>query len=251
MMRRGAVLFVLLALTLDGCGLRGRGRREEPLETATVPPPQPPSELACIQHPMIDAWERRLRSRPYRNDTRQTLRRGAAYLPRLRRILQESGVPPSLALLPAVESSFHPEARGKNDDRGLWQLRGATARRFGLVVTSERDDRLHPDHSTRAAARYLRLLHRRYRDWPTALAAYNAGERRIDRARARRPAASFWELASSGQLPSRDYVPRFLAVVRLSEGVQGCRRPEPVPPRQVEAPRPRSVRRSILAALAF
>ncbi len=248
-MRRAVVWSVIGVLaTLNACALRNPGLRDEPLDVMAVPAPKASTSLACIQHPAIDAWERRLRSRAYRADMRETLRRGQAYLPRLRRILQESGVPPSLALLPAVESSFHPDARGKHDDRGLWQLQGPTARRFGLVVTDERDDRLHPDHSTRAAARYLRLLHQRFRDWPTALAAYNAGENRVTRVRARKPGANFWELAASGHLPatSRDYVPRFLAVVRMSEGVHTCPRPQPAPAKR---PAPPARRRSVMALL--
>jgi len=73
--------------------------------------------------------------------------------------------------------------------------------------------------ATRAAAQYLRLLHDRYGDWPLALAAYNAGERRVDRALARDPeASSFWRLAERGYLPrtSQEYVPRFFAVLRVA-----------------------------------
>ena len=123
-----------------------------------------------------------------------------------------------LALLPAIESSFYATARGRRGERGLWQLRRATARRFGLVVNAHRDDRLQPERATRAAARYLHILYERYGDWPLALAAYNAGERRVDRALARDPEASFWSLAERGWLPriSREYVPRFFAVVRVA-----------------------------------
>jgi membrane-bound lytic murein transglycosylase D len=90
-------------------------------------------------------------------------------------------------------------------------------------VTTRRDDRLHPERATLAAARYLHFLGTRYGDWPLAIAAYNAGERRVDRALARDPSATFWELADRGYLPrtSTDFVPRFLAVVRLSE-TTGC-----------------------------
>jgi Transglycosylase SLT domain len=251
-MRMGAGLRVAvgMAMALCGCSLQQHhSLSEESLALPVASAPAPvSSSLACIQHPTIDAWERRLHTRAWRADMRQTLERGEAYLPQLRRIMQENGVPPSLALLPAVESSFYVDARGRTHDRGLWQLQGPTARRFGLVVNKQRDDRLHPDHSTRAAARYLRLLHKRYRDWPTALAAYNAGERRIDRARARQPGANFWELASSGQLParSRDYVSRFLAVVRMSEGVQTCGHAV-APPVSERADRPS--RRPVLALL--
>jgi membrane-bound lytic murein transglycosylase D len=183
------------------------------------PPPERPNDLSALDHIRIDAWEDRLRTDPQlRQDTRESLARGQRYLPGLRRILAENGVPPSLALLPAIESGFYPTARGRRGERGLWQLRRSTARRFGLVVNAHRDDRLQPERATRAAARFLRALHQRYGDWALALAAYNAGERRVDRALARDPEATFWALAEQGWLPhvSRDYVPRFFALLRVA-----------------------------------
>src|SRR5439155_11183217 len=112
-------------------------------------------------------WEHRLRAQPsLRQATEESLARGAAYLPRLCAILAEHGLPPDLALLPVVESGFWPTARGRSGERGLWQLRRATARRFGLVVNARRDDRLNPDPATRAAVRYLIFLHAHYGEWP-------------------------------------------------------------------------------------
>jgi hypothetical protein len=192
-------------------------------------PPEPPRgsrELLCLDHPAIDAWEHRMRSRrALRRSAERTLSRGERYLDTLRAIMRQEGLPQSLALLPAIESGFRPHARGRYGDVGMWQLRSPTARRFGLVVRPGRDDRLDPERSTRAAARYLRYLHKRYRDWPFALAAYNAGEGRVDRARRRDRAASFWQLADEGHLPrtSRDFVPKFLALVRVSESRHVCR----------------------------
>jgi len=83
--------------------------------------------------------------------------------------------------------------------------------------------------STRSARRRLRpstsATSIRYRDWPFALAAYNAGEGRVDRARLRYPGASFWQLAREGHLPttSRHFVPRFFAMVRVSESRNLCK----------------------------
>lgn len=200
-----------------------------PPPAALASPPAPvPGELSCLQHPRIDVWEQRLRSqRELRHATEKSLERGEQYLPRLRAILVANGVPEDLALLPVVESGFRIEARGRYGERGLWQLRRQTARRWGLVVDRQRDDRIHPERSTEAAARYLRHLHARYGEWPLALAAYNAGEHRVDRARAREPDADFWELAEHGRLPrtSRDFVPRFIAVVRVTDGEPLCQRP--------------------------
>jgi soluble lytic murein transglycosylase-like protein len=226
-MRSRPALLVATAL-LGGCTVARHGAlpplaASEPVVEAPAAPR--PDGVECIDHPQIDAWEQRLRTEPWLRDwTEQSVARAAAYLPRLRAIMVENGVPPDLAFLPVIESGFEPRARGRSGEVGLWQLRRQTARRFGLQVTRKRDDRLHPERATLAAARYLRFLRARYGEWPLALAAYNAGERRIDRALARRPNADFWELADSGSLPrtSCEFVPRFFAVVRLADDRASC-----------------------------
>jgi len=222
----------VLALVAAGCG---HFSAAPPPPLVVAPPvvvpavraarPPAPRHLACIEDPRIDVWERRLRSNPdLRQSVRETLVRARWYLPRVRRIFVKQGLPASLALLPVIESEFYRTAQGQLDDRGLWQLRVATAQQYGLVVNARRDQRLHPYHASRAAARYLHALHRRYHDWPLALAAYNAGENRIDRLRGCIPRATFWELVDMGQLPSTtaDYVPRFLALVRITDGTTVC-----------------------------
>jgi soluble lytic murein transglycosylase-like protein len=213
---RGPRSVLAVAAIVAGCGTFRA--------PAPVPPPAPtaavatdaPAHLPCPRDERIEDWERRLRRDPW---LRESLARGEQYLPRLRAIMARHGLPPSLALLPAVESGFDPRARGRYGELGLWQLRRPTARRFGLVVTAHRDDRLEPERATEAAARYLAALHERYGEWPLALAAYNAGERRVDRALAREPDATFAQLADHGRLPrtSRNFVHRFMALVRLAE----------------------------------
>ncbi|HLY39181.1 MAG TPA: lytic transglycosylase domain-containing protein [Candidatus Binatia bacterium] len=205
-----------VAAIVTGCGgFRTPAPPPAPAPTAAVTA-DTPARLPCPRDERIEEWERRLREDPW---LRESLARGEQYLPRLRAIMERHGLPPSLALLPAVESGFDPRARGRYGELGLWQLRRPTARRFGLVVTVHRDDRLEPERATEAAARYLAALHERYGEWPLALAAYNAGERRIDRALAREPDATFWDLADHGRLPrtSRDFVTRFMALVQLAE----------------------------------
>lgn len=209
----------MLLAVLTACGVAPHVAPEGP----TPPRPAPGHaavRLGCIAHPRIDVWERRLRAQHgSAGIPTAAAEREAKYLPRLRSQVAAGGLPRGVALLPAIESGFRPRARGRAGEGGLWQLRPATARRFGLVVTAQTDERLIPERATRAAVRYLAYLHARYRDWPLALAAYNAGEGRIDHALARRPRASFWDLAHAGLVPrrSREYVPRFLALVRLSE----------------------------------
>jgi hypothetical protein len=232
---RTASLLLLAACVTAGClPVRGKAVRSDlqPLPPPVMPAetqrkPTTPQHIACIENPLIDTWERRLRGNPgLRADTRRSLARGQQYLPRVRQIIVEAGLPSTLALLPVVESGYRHDARGSAGDVGLWQFRRPTARQFGLIVNREKDQRLHPYHATRAAARYLRALHRRYGDWPLALAAYNAGERRIDRGLAAQPGMDFWELAEAGYVPrsTRNHVARFLAVARIVDGGRMCAR---------------------------
>lgn len=146
--------------------------------------------------------------------------RSGRYLPMIRRIFAEQGLPAELAYLAAVESNFNPRARSPARAVGMWQIMAPTARKFGLRL--ERpwyDERLDPERATRAAGRFLAYLYDRYGAWELALAAYNAGEGRVNRAlrRARRQGrpADYWSLRLPRQ--TRGFVPAFLAVAAIYE----------------------------------
>ena len=91
----------------------------------------------------------------------------------------EYSVHPQLALaVIAAESNFDPRARSPKNAQGLMQLIPKTARRFGVKNT------LDPKDNVRGGLAYLRWLLSYYRgDVVLALAAYNAGEKVVDRFR--------------------------------------------------------------------
>lgn len=144
---------------------------------------------------------------------RPVLARYSAYRDALGRILVEEKVPPELLAVALVESGFNPLALSPKGARGIWQFMPATAARYGLTVQPANDHRTHPEHSTRAAARYLRDLYRQFGDWKLALAAYNAGETRVQQIMDRTGIRDFDEMARRGLLPleTRNYVPAVLA----------------------------------------
>lgn len=137
------------------------------------------------------------------------------------RILAEENVPVELLAVAFVESGFNPQALSPKGARGIWQFMPATAAAYGLSVRPADDHRTHPEHSTRAAARYLRDLYRQFGDWKLALAAYNWGEGNIQRVITRTGIRDFDELARRGLLPleTRNYVPSVLTVWAQLNGI--------------------------------
>jgi len=144
----------------------------------------------------------------------------------LKRIFLQEGIPGELVWIAEVESAMNPRARSRAGAVGLFQLTSETAGRFGLR-TGLRDERLHPEKSARAAARYLKILHREFGSWPLAIAAYNAGEGRVERALDYRGVSSFEEVAAFLPAETRSYVPRVMAIVADREGISPDALPEP------------------------
>ena len=103
-------------------------------------------------------------------------------LPYILNQVERRGMPSEIAILPAVESGFRPEATSKNEAAGMWQFIDSTGKRFGLRQDWWMDGRRDMVHSTRAALDYLEFLSREFNgNWHLALAAYNTGEGTIHR----------------------------------------------------------------------
>lgn len=197
--------------------------------TAPVAPPRLPPTRPGMKPPPVaprpalphyDLWLARVRARP-------VPARATTLMPRLRAAFAAEGVPPELAWLAEAESSLNPSARSPAGAKGLFQFMPDTAHSLGLG-TFIPDDRNDPDKSARAAARYLRMLHGKFGDWPLALAAYNAGEGRVRRTLTARGAKDFAGIASSLPAETRMYVPKVCALVMARTGV---------PPERLAAPR--------------
>lgn len=100
-------------------------------------------------------------------------------LPMIHAAADEHGVPAALlAAVAAAESGFDPRAVSPKGAGGLMQLMPQTAQRFKVA------DRFSPEQSLRGGAAYLRWLSDRFAQrLELVLAAYNAGEGAVERAR--------------------------------------------------------------------
>jgi membrane-bound lytic murein transglycosylase D len=144
----------------------------------------------------------------------EVLERRSSRLGMLEKVFEGEGVPTELLSVAAVESKFNPQAKSPAGARGMWQFMRSTAQVYGLKVSGAQDERLDPVRSTLAAARHLRDLFLSYNDWHLALAAYNAGIGRVNRALSVRGDTDFWALARSGGLSGETtrFVPKVIAL---------------------------------------
>jgi membrane-bound lytic murein transglycosylase D len=149
------------------------------------------------------------------------LQRGIRYLPMIQNVLRSEGLPLDLAYIPLVESAFKPNALSRARAKGVWQFMRGTGLENGLRQDWFIDERSDPEKATVAAARYLATLSRMFKgDWHLALASYNGGPGRVQRAMRRSNLNDFWKLAArSNLLPreTRDYVPMILAAIVIAK----------------------------------
>lgn len=190
----------------QGVGIPGAETCEVPKEPLIPVPDRPEvnAEIAAF-------------SGRHRKVIARGLERAGRYLPMIRKVFSEAGLPPELASLPLVESSFVVNALSRAGALGMWQFIASTARASQLRVDWWVDERLDPEASTRAAARHLKELYDQFGDWELALAAYNAGAGGVGRAMTRSGKGDFWGLMQAKRLHSetRRYVPKFYAALEI------------------------------------
>lgn len=143
------------------------------------------------------------------------LGRASAYMPMIRQVFSEEGVPQDLAYLAVIESGFRNEAKSRAKAVGMWQFIRSTGRIYGLTANAWVEERRDPVKSARASARYLKRLYEVSGDWYLAASGYNAGPMTLERAIQNIGTRNFWDLARSRWLrtETKNYVPELCAAI--------------------------------------
>jgi membrane-bound lytic murein transglycosylase D len=147
------------------------------------------------------------------------LARSGKYIPIMKRLLREQGLPEDLVYMALIESGFDPYAYSRSKAVGPWQFIYLTGKRYGLKVNWWVDERRDPEKSTVAAAKYLKDLYEMFACWYLAAAGYNAGEYKIIKAIKRYRTEDFWKLTKERYLKreTKDYVPLMIAAALIAK----------------------------------
>ncbi|MCX7857243.1 MAG: transglycosylase SLT domain-containing protein [Deltaproteobacteria bacterium] len=147
------------------------------------------------------------------------LKRSEKYVPIMREILKEEGLPEDLVYLAMIESGFNPKAYSPAKASGPWQFIYKTGERYGLKVDYWVDERRDPEKSTIAAARYLKDLFNQFGCWYLAAASYNVGERKVEKLVELHNTRDIWEIIKYNTLPreTREYIPKLIAAAIIAK----------------------------------
>jgi membrane-bound lytic murein transglycosylase D len=155
----------------------------------------------------IEVWSRA--------QTTMWLKRANRYFPEIERKLRARRLPLDLKYVTLVESDLRPLAQSRVGALGPWQFMGPTAQQLQLRCDKAVDERLSFGASTDAALTHLEHLHGLFHNWALALAAYNAGEGRVQKAIAAQGVNNFYHLALPEE--TERYIFRILAAKIIME----------------------------------
>ena len=141
----------------------------------------------------------------------RSLKRSEKYIQRVREVFREASLPEDLAYVAIVESGYYPFAQSPKRAVGHWQFIEHTGRVSGLEINYWYDERRDPEKSARAAARKLKNLYQGFGSWELALAAYNCGEYRVEKAIEKAGTRDYWVLSLPRE--TEDYVPKIMAIL--------------------------------------
>ncbi|MEM6321911.1 MAG: lytic transglycosylase domain-containing protein [Bacteroidota bacterium] len=148
-----------------------------------------------------------------RRTTQRIIGRSQIYFPIIEKYLKAYGLPDELKYLTVIESAMDPNAKSSVGAVGLWQLIPSTARRYGLVINQQIDERRDPHKSTQAALKYLTFLHNLLGDWTLAAAAFNCGGGGVQKAMRLGQGRDFWTIKAHFPSQTQHYISRLASAV--------------------------------------
>jgi len=151
----------------------------------------------------------------------KTMNDAYIFIPIVKKIISDAGIPSEILYLAMAESNFSTRAYSRKKASGMWQFMPYTGRMYGLKIDEYVDERRDLVKSTKAAGRYLSYLHKKFGKWYLAAIAYNCGEGRLRNAIKRAGTDDLEVLlnAKKKYLPreSRRYIRKIIALALIGD----------------------------------
>jgi len=137
-------------------------------------------KISLDRYDMHERYDREINGFTYlHSSTMLLIKRANRYFPIIEPILKKYNIPDDFKYLAVIESNLSLRAISPAKAVGLWQFMPETAKKFGLEVNEQVDERYHIEKSTEAACQYLNQAYSKYGDWASVAASYNAGMGKI------------------------------------------------------------------------
>lgn len=144
-------------------------------------------------------------------------KRAHRWFPVIEPILKKNGIPDDLKYLALIESGLT-NIVSPAGATGFWQLMEEPAKKYGLQIDKEVDERYNVEKSTEAACKYLHEAYYVLGNWTMAAASYNMGINGAQRQLEKQKVNNYYDLLL-GEETSR-YIFRILAVKCVMEHPQ-------------------------------
>lgn len=144
-------------------------------------------------------------------------KRAHRWFPVIEPILKKNGIPDDFKYLALIESGLT-NIVSPAGATGFWQLTEEPAKKYGLQIDKEVDERYNVEKSTEAACKYLHEAYAIFGNWTTAAASYNMGMNGVQRQLEKQKVKNYYDLLL-GEETSR-YVFRILAAKCILEHPQ-------------------------------
>ncbi|MDC7243804.1 MAG: transglycosylase SLT domain-containing protein, partial [Sphaerochaetaceae bacterium] len=128
-----------------------------------------------------------------KNRYKEHLNDASLFVPVIKEMLKDNGIPDAFLYLVMAESNFTLNAKSRAKAMGLWQFMPATGKRYGLKQNLYVDERMDLVKSTQSAINYLKKLQKQFGKWYLAAIAYNCGEGRVIEALTRATLDMYYE----------------------------------------------------------
>lgn len=148
----------------------------------------------------------------WHSSTILAIKRANRWFPVIEPILKRYKIPDDFKYLAIAESNLS-NVISPADAVGFWQFTEDAAKKYGLEINDQVDERYNVEKSTEAACKYLLDAHAEFKSWTLAAASFNMGLPGMQKQLDRQKADSYYNLVL-GEETSR-YVPRMLALKEI------------------------------------